>query len=188
MKPVPEMLSSAHQDAKMARRTTPDKMFLDLVDQYLDRVYRYLSNLTRDEDTARDLCHETFLNLRRHVDRGREITEAYVFTSARNTALSRWRRDKREESKREAWGREFEDQAMSANSAEIKDLRQALQTALELLSEEHRSVFLLSEVEGLKYEKIAEVLEISAGTVASRKFNANRILRHELKRMGHELP
>ncbi len=171
----------------MTRQPTPDQRFVDLVDTYLDRVYRYLSNLTRQEDLARDFCHETFLSLRRQVDKGKEITEAYVFTSARNTALSRWRRDKREESKREAWGQQNRAQIPASHLSETRELRQALQTALEHLSEEHRSVFLLSEVEGLKYEQIAEVLEINMGTVASRKFNATRLLRSEMKRMGHEL-
>ena len=110
----------------MTRKSTPDQIFVQLVDAYLDRVYRYLCNLTRDDDTARDLCHETFLRLRK-------------------------------------------------------------QAALGILSEENRTVFLLSEVEGLKYEQIAEVLGISMGTVAFRKFNANRALREEMKRMGHEL-
>ncbi len=172
----------------MTRRTTPDQIFISLVDTYLDRVYRYLCNLTRDDDTARDLCHETFLRLRKQVDRGTEIAEAYVFTTARNTALSSWRSDKREESKREAWGQQHQTQQPTTSSAaENKELDQALQMALGLLSEENRSVFLLSEVEGLKYEQIAEVLGISMGTVASRKFNANGALRKQMKRMGHEL-
>jgi len=67
-------------------------------------------------------------------------------------------------------------------------LKQALQIALGTLSEEHRTVFLLSEVEGLKYDQIAEVLDISPGTVASRKFKASRALRGEMERLGHELP
>ncbi len=173
----------------MTRPATPDQRFVELVDTYLDRVYRFLCNLTRDDDLARDLSHETFLRLRKKVDRGSEIAEAYVFTTARNTALSHWRSNKREESKRENWGRQNTAvQHETSSSAENQELRKALQTALGLLSEQHRSVFLLSEVEGLKYEQIAQVLGISMGTVASRKFNANRALRSEMERMGHELP
>ncbi len=168
----------------------PDQDFIKLVDRYLDRVYRFLRNFTRNEDSARDWCHETFLSLRKQVDRGTEITEAYVFTTARNTALSQWRRDRREYDKREAWGQEkaATDSDRPSSSVENQEIGQALQTALQLLSEDQRTVFLLSEVEGLKYEQIALVLGISAGTVASRKFKAVRVLRGELKRMGHELP
>ncbi len=87
----------------MSRQATADKTFVHLVDTYLDRVYRYLCNLTRDDDVARDLSHEAFLKLRKQVDKGTEISEAYVFTTARNTALSSWRKNKREEDKRETW-------------------------------------------------------------------------------------
>lgn len=173
----------------MARKEFPDQIFVQLVDMYLDRVYCYLCNLVRDDDTARDLCHETFLRLRRQVDQGTEISEAYVFTTARNTALSNWRSNKREENKREGWGKQHDPgQQSTSSSVENSELREALQIALGSLSEEHRSVFLLSEVEGLKYDQIAEVLGISMGTVASRKFNAGRALRGEMERLGHELP
>jgi RNA polymerase sigma-70 factor (ECF subfamily) len=67
-------------------------------------------------------------------------------------------------------------------------LGEALAAALGSLSEDHRTVFLLSEVEGLKYQTIAEIMNISAGTVASRKFHAVRVLRGELSRSGHALP
>ncbi len=122
----------------MTRRTIPDQIFVDLVDTYLDRVYRYLCNLTRNGDTARDLCHETFLLLRKQVDRGSKIGEGYVFTTARNTALSSWRSDKREESKRLAWGLQPHTHASASASVENNELLQAIQTALGILSEEHR--------------------------------------------------
>ena len=186
----------------MTRHTNPDQIFVDLVDTYLDRVYRYLRNLTRDEDSARDFSHETFLRLRRQIDAGQEISEAYVFTTARNTALSGWRSDKREEDKRAAWGRQkdadshprggfgspSEFQHAPSQSVEQQELGRALETALGCLSEDQRTVFLLSEVEGMKYENIADVLGISTGTVASRKFNAVRALRGEMERLGHALP
>ncbi len=186
----------------MARHTPPEQTFVDLVDLYLDRVYRYLRNLTRDEDLARDFAHETFLRLHKQVAGGTEISEAYVFTTARNTALSHWRSDKREEDKREAWGLENnsgypapngsgtqpEHQNVPSRSVERNELAQALETSLGSLSEDQRTVFLLSEVEGMKYETIAEVLGISSGTVASRKFNAIRALRGKLERLGHALP
>ena len=173
----------------MTRQASADQIFVHLVDTYLGRVYRYLCHLTRNDDEARDLSHETFIRLRKQVDQGTEISEAYVFTTARNTALSHWRSHKREENKREAWGNQHDAQPPStSSSAENNELRRALQEALGTLSEEHRTVFLLSEVEGLKYGQIAEILEISPGTVASRKFKASRALRGEMERMGHELP
>ncbi len=187
---------------KMTRQSNPDQIFVDLVDTYLDRVYRYLRNLTRDADLARDFAHESFLRLQKQIANGQEISEAYVFTTARNAALSHWRSDKREEDKRAAWGREMgsddraegqselqtDDSGAASLAVEHQELGTALETALGCLSEDQRTVFLLSEVEGLKYDDIATVLGISAGTVASRKFHAVRALRGELERLGHALP
>jgi RNA polymerase sigma-70 factor (ECF subfamily) len=73
-------------------------------------------------------------------------------------------------------------------SVERRELKEALELALQRLPEEQRSVFLLSEVEGLKQHEISKVLEIPQGTVASRKYSAVRTLRGELERMGHALP
>jgi RNA polymerase sigma-70 factor (ECF subfamily) len=182
----------------MTQTTTTDLAFRKLVDRYLERVYRYLRNLTRNEDTAKELAHETFLRLRRGLDAGKPPSEAYVFTTARNAALSNWRRSQSENRKREnaatesdkAGGIWCSDDAATSPTQEVerRELRLGLEAALAKLPEDQRSVFLLSEVEGLKYEKIAEIMGIPAGTVASRKHNAARALRAELERMGHALP
>ena len=178
--------------------TTADQAFIKLVDRYLERVYRYLRNLTRQEELARELAHETFLSLRPLLDAGNPPGEAYVFTTARNAALSNWRRRQSEDRKRtgasaendQAGGTWYSGDAATSPTKKVerRELRLGLEEALAKLPEDQRSVFLLSEVEGLKYEKIAEVMGIPAGTVASRKHNAARALRAELERMGHALP
>ena len=177
----------------MTRPTPTDQAFIRLVDRYLERVYRYLRNLTRDEDTARELAHETFLKLRGRLDAGQSPGEAYVFTTARNTALSDWRRRRSESEKCQRAQAEGTTAAAGnpvnpGREAERGELRRALEAALQVLSEEQRSVFLLSEVEGLKYEQIAAAMGIPAGTVASRKHQAIGALRAELERLGHALP
>lgn len=182
----------------MTRPTTTDLAFCELVDRYLDRVYRYLRNLTRDEEAAQELAHETFLNLRRQLDAGGAPSEAYVFTTARNAALSAWRKRRSDHRKLESaaaerdeaggiWCASSRENSPSRN-LERQELRSGIQAALARLPEDQQSVFLLSQVEGLKYEEIAEIMGIPAGTVASRKHSAARALRTELERMGHALP
>lgn len=181
----------------MPRPTRQDLAFIELVDRYLERVHRFLCNLSRDREQARELAHETFLRLRKGLDPDQPPGEAYVFTTARNAFLDSWRRRRSEERKREnaaaepdtAAGTWCADTATASphRTTERNQLRTDLQAALERLTEEQRTVFLLSEVEGLKYEQIAEVMGIPAGTVASRKHHAARILREDLERMGHAL-
>lgn len=188
--------------SEMSARKKPDstpaggvsERFVDLVDDYLDRVFRFLASLCRDEDLARELTHDTFLKLRGRIEAGVQLSEAYIFTAARNTALTSWRFRKREVQRSES----LEGVENVTNSSgggavspsqvlERKELREALEAALSHLSEDHRSVFLLSEVEGLKYDQIAEILNIPAGTVASRKHKATRRLKECLERNGHAL-
>lgn len=181
----------------MTKSDPKDQAFAALVDRYLDRVFRYLRNLTRSEEAARELAHETFLRLRDRVSPDDSPSEAYVFTTARNTALSRWRRLDGENRKLAAVTAEghaaegtwlgTQDRATPSREVERGDLRRGLEEALAKLTEDQRSVFLLSTVEGLKYDRIAEIMGIPAGTVASRKNSATRFLREELERTGHAL-
>lgn len=110
-----------------------DDPFTRLVDRDLDRVWRFLRSLVRDPDLARDLCHDTFLRLRRALHEGR-----------------------------------------------VRRLEAGL-------DDDHRAVFVLSELEGLRYEEIAEALGVPVGTVASRKHAATRRMRRTLEEMGHAL-
>ena len=52
---------------------------------------------------------------------------------------------------------------------------------IESLPEEHRMCFILSEVQGLKYAEISEVLDVPVGTVKSRMHNATKKLREKLR-------
>ena len=169
--------------------------FARLVERDLDRVWRFLRALLRDADLARDVAHETFLRLRAALERGRARAgedglprTAYVFAAARNAALSHLRRTRRrhvvplDQERHDAPGAAAPDRALVD-----AELRSALDAALATLDETHRAVFLLSEIEGLRYEEIAEALGIPPGTVASRKHHAARRLRRELERTGHAL-
>ena len=123
----------------MALPTTKDQAFIELVDRYLERVYRYLRNLTRDEETARELAHETFLSLRPLVDAGKPPSEAYVFTTARNTALSNWRCRQSEDRKlagaeaenNQAGGTWYSDDTATSPTREVerRELRLGLEVA-----------------------------------------------------------
>jgi RNA polymerase sigma-70 factor, ECF subfamily len=175
--------------AKQERTETGDA-FAALVERDLDRVWRFLRSLLRDADLARDVAHETFLKLRPVVEREGRLRPAYVFASARNTAMSHLRRartQRRHIVPLDVESRDVPGVAPPDQELDRAELRSALDQALATLDDTHRSVFLLSEIEGLRYEEIAEVLDIPPGTVASRKHTATQRLRRELERTGHAL-
>ena len=66
--------------------------------------------------------------------------------------------------------------------------RELLWRGLEKIGDEHREILVLKELQGLRYNEIAAILEIPEGTVASRLFHARRALKDVLHEMGAELP
>jgi RNA polymerase sigma-70 factor, ECF subfamily len=61
------------------------------------------------------------------------------------------------------------------------DIRGMVNTALEGLSEEHRTAITLREIDGLSYQQIASAMSIPIGTVRSRVFRARDIIDHKLR-------
>ena len=72
--------------------------------------------------------------------------------------------------------------------AERKSAKELLWKGLEQLSEDHREVLVLKEIEGFRYGEIARILSIPEGTVASRLFHARRALAEELRNAGVRYP
>ena len=68
--------------------------------------------------------------------------------------------------------------------AQRKAAKEILWKGLERLSEDHREVLVLKEIEGFRYGEIARILDIPEGTVASRLFHARRALAEALRDAG----
>jgi RNA polymerase sigma-70 factor (ECF subfamily) len=65
---------------------------------------------------------------------------------------------------------------------------EVLWRALEKIGYEHREILVLKELQGFRYNEIAEILDIPEGTVASRLFHARHALKDVLDEMGAEFP
>ena len=66
--------------------------------------------------------------------------------------------------------------------------RELIWKGLERIGEEHREILVLKDLEGFRYNEIAQILDIPEGTVASRLFHARRALKDALDEMGAEFP
>ncbi len=151
-------------------------------------VFRFLRSMVGDDDTARDLLQDTFLKLSTHAE---NAGKALVFTIARSCALDHFRRIRTRNHHEINTQSEFLNQHPTKSTdrpdknMEIQSLRQDLLLTLSHLPEDQRTVFHLSEIEGLTYAEIATVLDVSPGTIASRKHHAVSKLRTALRRRGH---
>ena len=171
-----------------ARTHDKTEALAQLASQHADGVFRYLRSLVQHEDTARDLLQDTFLRLEPHAE---TAGPGLVFATARSCALDRMRR----RNVRRRHHADLDAHTLAVVSApsssrpdrtvEADEFRRDLLEALAALPEQQRSVFHLSEIEGLPYAEIARILGVSPGTIASRKHHALRKLREYLGRRGH---
>ena len=174
------MLGAHHQE--------PPVNLAALVESHAAGIFRYLRSMVGDADVARDLAQETFLKLHAHAG---GAGAALVFTVARSCALDHLRRQRVRRGHETAAAEQLVSAAPAPESCrpdrdlENRQLRDDLLAALAILPEDQRSVFHLSEIEGLSYREIGVILEVSPGTIASRKHHAVRKLRESLRRRGH---
>ncbi|MCY2963689.1 MAG: sigma-70 family RNA polymerase sigma factor, partial [Planctomycetota bacterium] len=163
--------------------------FGDLVARYQNRLYNTLRNLLGSAEEAQDACQDTFLTAyqKLHTFGGRSAFYSWLFRIAFNTAVSRKRKRTRVLASIDAAREQSGDEPVDLREdlqphvpMEIAERQQAVRAALDELSEEFRTVLVLKEMEGLKYEEIAEIVDCPIGTVRSRIHRAREELRQRL--------
>lgn len=164
----------------------------------LRALYNFGYRLTLDEDDARDLVQETYLKAFRFIDSFRKGTnaKAWLFRILKNGFINEYRKKKKEPAKVDYQDIENiynADEATGSMNAELRveslqeELGDEISGALNTLDEDFRTVILLCDVEGFKYEEIAEILDIPIGTVRSRLHRARTMLKEKLARYAREM-
>ena len=167
-----------------------------LVADHSGDVYALLFRLTSDGEEARDLTQETFLRAFQSISRfrGEASLKTWIYRIAINQARNRWRwwrRRKRDvtvsldatDDQRErplAATLPNEDGLNPEQEALAREREGQLRDALLKLRSSYREAVILRDVEGFSYEEIAEMLQISIGTVKSRISRGRLELRRQL--------
>lgn len=166
--------------------------FGQLVLKYQDRLYNSLVHLVGSSDTAADAVQDALVQAYVKLETFQRTSAFYtwLYRIAFNLAISRRRREKPTasvEQARELLGHEPVDHG-DAPEARIEQQERACQvrSALATLSEEHRAILILREVDGCPYEQIAEILDLPIGTIRSRLHRARLQLRDQLKGVFQE--
>ncbi len=161
---------------------------------YLDALYSFALKLTRAHDDAEDLVSDTVL---RAFDRWEQYrlgsnVRAWLFTILYHTFVSRKRRvDAREvqlPEDEDSWSA-FEAVGDVDPEGRFYDsfVDEEITRAIDSLPEDYRTAVVLSDVHGLRYAEIAEILGIPEGTVKSRLFRGRRILQKKLVSYATEM-
>lgn len=162
--------------------------FSQLVHRYQDRLYHSVLRMMGHAEDAADIVQESFINAFQSLDSFKGDSEffTWLYRIAFNATISA-RRKKRVTISLDAQRNGvpvIDPKDQSVGSVPGEELERTedeiqLQGALDRLSLEHRSVLVLKDLEGMKYEEIAEVLNVPIGTVRSRLHRA----RLELKEL-----
>ena len=168
---------------------------------HINSMYNFAYRLTLDADDAKDLLQDTYLKAFRFIDSFQQGTnaKAWLFRILKNSFINDYRKKSKEPSKVD-----YQEVETFYNSEDVDrqitpDLRvEALQdmigdeisVALNSLDVDFRTVIILCDLEGFKYEEMAKILDIPIGTVRSRLHRARNLLKDKLseyaKKMGYK--
>ena len=155
--------------------------FGKLITKYHAKILAMLYGIVRDENNAWDLAQDGFLKAWRsiHQFEGRSSFYTWLYSLTVNLAIASLRRERRMEV-------ELDDAIPSSvlsprANYQRTEIRQHLNTALAQLSPAHRAVIVLKEIEGMQYQEIADILNLSIGTVMSRLFYGRKKLQSILR-------
>lgn len=182
------------------------RAFRFLVQRYQRKVYAVAYGFLRNREDALDVVQESFIKVHRYLDRfeGNSSFYTWLYRIVANLCIDNLRRNKRHRDV------EFDDALRHDADAEApptpltntlqgigdpgemlrrKEIMAAFTDCLQHLSDKHRAVIVMREVQGMSYEEMAKAMECSKGTIMSRLFHARRNMQKLLtERLGSMVP
>ncbi len=164
-----------------------------LVQKYRARLYSMVYHLCGNREDAADLTQDAFIKAFQSIGRfrGKSAFYTWLHRIALNHTLSFLKKNRRrrffsfENIEEEASSSEIFETLASKLQTErpllMNELQERLNDSLQKLSEKHRAVVVLHEIEGLDHKEISEITGSTVGTVRSRLHYAKQQLQADLK-------
>ncbi len=166
--------------------------FKTLFERYHRRAYALALGVVRHPDDALDVVQEAFIKAHKYLDKfeGNASFYTWLYRIVMNLAIDHLRKHRKvkpvelDETRLEAEGDDpLLPRILGGNPGQAlidKQIRARIDTALDQLSENHRAVLVMRELEGLSYEDMAQAMNCSKGTIMSRLFHARRNMQKRL--------
>ena len=167
--------------------------FRTLFERYHRRAYALAFGVVRNQDDALDVVQDAFIKAHRHLDKfeGQASFYTWLYRIVMNLSIDHLRKHRRQRPV------DFTDAALDEAVSEDallpkiiggnpgralmdKEIRNRIADALGGLSENHRAVLVMRELEGLSYEEMATAMGCSKGTIMSRLFHARKNMQKQL--------
>ena len=160
----------------------------DLVRRYQERIYATIYHMTSNHEDASDLAQESFIKAYQalHSFKGGSSFYTWIYRIAVNKTINflKQRKNRAQMSLNDLdFNAEHDPDLVALISDKtprrdvgLAELQEKLNAAMQKLSEHHRLVVTLHDVQGLSHEEIAKIMECNIGTVRSRLFYARQQL------------
>jgi RNA polymerase sigma-70 factor (ECF subfamily) len=160
----------------------------ELVRRYQERIYATVYHMTSNHEDANDLVQETFIKAFRALKsfKGDSSFYTWVYRIAVNKTINflKQRKNRVHMSLNDVDFNAENDPDMVAlvsdrtprRDLNLAELQEKLNAAMQKLSEHHRMVVTLHDVQGLSHEEIGKIMDCNVGTVRSRLFYARQQL------------
>lgn len=160
----------------------------ELIQRYQQRIYATIYHMTSNHEDANDLAQEAFIKAYQALKsfKGGSSFYTWVYRIAVNKTINflKQRKNRTHLSLNDLDFNAENDPDLVAlvsdktprREANLTELQEKLNEAMQRLSEQHRLVVTLHDVQGLSHEEIAKIMDCNIGTVRSRLFYARQQL------------
>ncbi|MBE7496045.1 MAG: sigma-70 family RNA polymerase sigma factor [Verrucomicrobiaceae bacterium] len=194
--PQEPVSSSAAEDRELVARAQngDTRAFDSLIRKYTPKLYGMVYNMTSNREDTADLLQEVFAKAYRSLGRfmGKSSFYTWIYSIAVNMTLNHLKKRGRHMKVSlddVDTGIENDPDFIAVTTAKtgvarevnIHELQKRLNAAMMKLSEDHRTVVTLYDIQGLQHAEISKILGVSEGTVRSRLFYAHRQLQAYLE-------
>ena len=172
-----------------------ENAYVELVNRYKDKLTNFVFYFLKDEEHSEDVVQETFIRLyeKKHYYKQIAKFSTWIYTIARNLANTELRKKKRTKVMYlSQMNNQKKDYDLKSNDPELNTeienefLMKEINTAIDKLSENYKSVIILRDIQGLDYEQISTIVGVPLGTVKSRINRARLQLQVDLKNYKKE--
>jgi RNA polymerase sigma-70 factor (ECF subfamily) len=186
--PAPAPSAAATEEMELVKRAQQGDLpaYDELVRRYQERVYATVYHMTSNHEDANDLAQEAFIKAFQALKtfKGGSSFYTWVYRIAVNKTINflKQRKNKTQMSLDDLdFNAEHNPDLVALISDKtprrdisLAELQEKLNEAMQKLSEPHRLVVTLHDVQGMSHEEIAKIMECNIGTVRSRLFYARQ--------------
>ena len=167
--------------------------FDELVIKYSPKLYGLVYHMTSNHEDTNDLLQDVFAKAYRSLKRfrGKSAFYTWVYSISVNMTLNflkkrnrQWKISLDDVDSAIEFDKEFIEQTSKSDpvsESNVHELQERLNEAMMGLSDDHRAVVTMFDIQGMPHSEIAKILKVSPGTVRSRLFYAHRQLQNHLE-------